>query len=330
MISRPARPGEFDAIKKYFAPLSQGLAGARGLIDDTASLYISAGSEAVVTLDTMVSGVHFLPDDPPDLVARKLLRVNLSDLASSGATPKVYFLSLSLPPSSDEAWIGSFARGLADDQQIFSVTLGGGDTTSTPGVLTLSLTAIGELPRGQAVVRSGARAGEDIFVSGTIGDAALALRLIDSIGMDEALRRVPALVARYRLPDPRVLLGPQLRGLATAAIDISDGLVADVGHICETSAIGAEIQADSVPLSTEAAGLLSEQNELRDCVFMGGDDYELLFTVRPEDGGRVAALSRRLGLPLTRIGRTIDGDKPVLVSDSGDSIELSDTGWRHF
>ncbi|MEE8302793.1 MAG: thiamine-phosphate kinase [Candidatus Tectomicrobia bacterium] len=330
MTKQPIGMGEFETICRYFAPLSDGFAGAHGLTDDTASLLIGDGNEAVITLDTMVSGVHFLSTDPPDLIARKLLRVNLSDLASAGATPRTYFLSLSLPSSIIDNWIAAFAGGLAADQVSFGVVLGGGDTTSTPGPLTLSLTAIGEAPQGQAISRAGAQAGQDIYVSGTIGDAALALALIQSGGVEHALRDAPALMARYRLPEPRVSLGTSLRGLATAAIDVSDGLVADLGHICRTSAVGAEVEAATVPLSPEARNLLSKRGDWSERVFSGGDDYELLFTARPEDAGKLSALSEMLALPLTRIGRTTEGDSPVLVSASGEIISLSGAGWRHF
>jgi thiamine-monophosphate kinase len=330
MKSQLTRTGEFETIARYFAPLSQGFAGAHGLTDDTASLLIGDGNEAVITLDTMVSGVHFLATDPPDLIARKLLRVNLSDLASAGATPRAYFLSLSLPASINESWIAAFAGGLAADQVSFDVVLGGGDTTSTPGPLTLSLTAIGEAPRGQAISRAGALPGQDIYVSGTIGDAALALALIQTEGVEKALMDAPSLMARYRLPEPRVLLGTSLRGLATAAIDVSDGLVADLSHICRTSAVGAEVEAATIPLSPEAKNLVSKRDDLSERVLAGGDDYELLFTAHPENAENLSALSERLSLPLTRIGQTTEGDGPVIVSASGEIISLADTGWRHF
>jgi thiamine-monophosphate kinase len=330
MTSQPPRSGEFEAIDRYLAPLSQGFSGARGLADDTASLIIGDGNEAVVTLDTMVSGVHFLPGDLPDMIARKLLRVNLSDLASAGATPRTYFLSMSLPSSLIDGWIAAFAGGLDADQKRFGVVLGGGDTTSTPGPLTLSLTAIGETPQGQAISRAGATPGQDIYVSGTIGDAALALTLIQSAGVDQALREAPGLVGRYRLPEPRVLLGISLRGLATAAIDVSDGLMADLGHICRISGVGAEVAAATVPLSPEARHFLSERKELSEIVYCGGDDYELLFTARPEDAATLSALSENLALPLTRIGRTVAGDRPILLSESGEEVSLTSAGWRHF
>ena len=326
----PTRGGEFETIDRYFAPLSRGLAGARGLTDDTASLSIGDGNEAVITLDTMVSGVHFMPADPPDLVARKILRVNLSDLASAGAAPRTYFLSLSLPSSIDDEWIAAFAGGLAADQAIFGIALGGGDTTSTPAALTLSITAIGEIPRGQAISRLGAKAGEDIYVSGTIGDAALALALIQAGSAEQALKDAPALVARYRLPEPRVSLGIALRDIATAAIDVSDGLIADLAHICQVSSVGAEVEAESVPLSPEARHFLAERAELSEQIFSGGDDYELLFTARPDKRKKIGALAASLGLPLTRIGRTIEGDRPVLKSASGEIVSLASAGWRHF
>jgi thiamine-monophosphate kinase len=330
MRKKPARTGEFETIEKYFAPLSQGFAGARGLNDDTASLIISNGNEAVITLDTMVSGVHFLSTDPPDLVARKLLRVNLSDLASAGATPRAYFISLSVPPSILDSWIASFANGLAADQKKFNIVLGGGDTTSTPGPITLSLTALGEAPMGRALTRSGAQVGQDIYVSGTIGDAALALALIQTGGVDQVIMNEPDLLARYRLPEPRVSLGTALRDLATSAIDVSDGLMADLAHICETSAVGAEVAAATVPLSPQARNLVSKNSDLSRCVFAGGDDYELLFTATPENAGDIAVLSEKLCLPLTWIGRTTKGDGPKLLSETGEIIDLVDAGWRHF
>ena len=258
------------------------------------------------------------------------MRVNLSDLASSGATPRTYFVSLSLPPSVNEEWIAAFAGGLAADQEEFKVTLGGGDTTSTPGPLTLSLTAIGEGPKGRGLARSGAAPGEDIYVSGTLGDAALALALIETIGVEQALQEAPGLVARYRLPEPQVTLGPALIGLATSAIDISDGLGADLAHICETSLVGAVVEEAVIPRSEQARLCLDEHPDWSNRVYSGGDDYELLFTSVPENAGKISTLAEDLGVSLTRIGRTEEGDNPVLLAESGQKMDLRKSGWRHF
>ena len=281
-------------------------------------------------MDTMISGVHFLPDDPPDLVARKLLRVNLSDLASSGATPLVYFLATSFAADTNEGWIADFARGLETDQAIFDIALGGGDTTATPGPLTLSLTAIGEVPVGEGLHRSGAEPGQDIYVTGTIGDAALALALIESEGGEAALAKAPTLVARYRLPEPRVSLGIALRGVAMAAIDISDGLLADLGHVCDASGIGATVSFSAIPLSDAASQRIANDPGLADRVIGGGDDYELLFVARPEDAARVSGIARSAHVPVTRIGRTTDEAGPVVIDSAGRPMIPVSAGWRHF
>src|SRR5690242_11974455 len=237
-------PAEFGLIARHFRPLAG--PGALDLRDDTALLTPPAGRELVLTVDAMVAGVHFLPDDPPDLVGRKLLRVNLSDLAAKGAAPIGYLMTVSAPKDTPESWFAGFAAGLAQDQVRYGVTLLGGDTTSTPGPISLSLTIIGHVAAGTAIRRSGARPGDDIWVTGTIGDGALGLqvvlgRLADGSGF---------LLDRYRLPQPRV--GLVLAGIASAGMDVSDGLVQDLGHICAAGGVGAEIQADAVPLSDAA------------------------------------------------------------------------------
>lgn len=323
-------PGEFDLISRYFAPLTRSLSGAANLTDDTASLSVSAGHEAVMTMDTMVAGVHFLPDDPPDLVARKLLRVNLSDLASSGARPVTYLLAMSLPEKTPESWVAEFARGLEQDQDIFGIALSGGDTTVTPGPVTLSLTAIGEAPAGRTIRRSTAQPGQDIYVSGTIGDAALALHLIETTGVQKALADAPALMARYRLPEPRVQLGLKVSEFATAMVDVSDGLVADLGHICEASNIGAEISMTEVPFSTDVRDMIAADETLAERAITGGDDYELLFTALPENAAALQKIAVDLDLSLHRIGQTVAGTAPVVRSATGEEIVLARAGWRHF
>ncbi len=324
--------GEFELIATHFAPLAGGEAGALGLADDAALLTPPAGRDLVLTVDAMIEGVHFLPDEPPDLVARKLLRVNLSDLAAMGAVPLGYLLTAAWPETKDEAWIAGFAAGLAEDQAIFPVHLIGGDTTRTPGPLALSLTAVGSVPTGAGLKRSTAQAGDLLFVSGTIGDSALGLKILRGEleardGQDRA-----ALVARHRLPEPRLALGRALveEGLATAAIDISDGLVADVGHIAETSALAARIEAAAVPLSAAAGRAVARDPDLRAAIFGGGEDFELAFTAPPERAGAVAALSERLALPIARIGVLAAGRGVTLVDAAGREVPLASAGWTHF
>lgn len=325
-----ARPGEFEAIARFFAPLAAGEAGALGLLDDAAVIAPAAGHEFAVTTDMLVAGVHFLADDPPESVARKMLRVNLSDLAAMGATPRAYFLALALPSAVDVAWFEAFSAGLAADQSAFGIALAGGDTTSTPGPLTLALTAIGEVPAGAAIRRSTAAPGEDVWVTGTIGDAALALLVQQGRieGVDAGDRT--ALVGRYRLPEPRTRLGPALRGLARSMIDVSDGLLADLGHICETSGVAAEIALADVPLSPAAGRLLSRDPMLAEAAVTGGDDYELLFTASQTARRDIAEAAGRLRVPVSRIGRTLVGTGVTLRDPAGRPMAAARSGWRHF
>ena len=326
----PRRLDEFDIIARHFRPLAAKCEGALGLSDDAATLRVAAGRELVVTADALVEGVHFLSGDPPDLIARKMLRVNLSDLAAKGATPTVYLMTLALGPAVDEAWISSFARGLAQDQELFGISLAGGDTTATPGPTTVSVTAMGEVAQGQALRRNGARVGDGVWVSGTIGDGALGLAAArgDSLGMDAGA--AAALAERYRLPCPRVTLGARLVGVAHAAMDVSDGLVGDLRHICEASGLGAEIEAARVPLSAAARVALSRAPErLRD-ILTGGDDYEILFTAPALRDGALAALSGETGTALTRIGTMVAGSGVTVRDAAGNAVETGQGGYRHF
>jgi thiamine-monophosphate kinase len=333
-LGMPMMPkrNEFELIAHYFAPLAEGAPGAQGLLNDAAVFDSSAGDSLVVTLDAMVEGVHFLPEDPPELIGRKLLRVNLSDLAAMGALPRGYLLAAAFPKDIDEAWIGAFTAGLAEDQEAFGVMLYGGDTVSTPGPLTLSLTAFGEVPKGQALSRATARAGDDVYVSGTIGDGALGLDALR--GGLSALSEVEraALAVRYRLPEPRLALGRRLAesGLATAAIDVSDGLMADLGHIAAVSRVAAEIVAETVPLSQAGRAALASDPALLSALLTGGDDYELLFTAQPERAGDLAELARQLDLPLTRIGHVTGGSGVRALDAAGQDMGLSGVGWSHF
>ncbi|MFQ5954906.1 MAG: thiamine-phosphate kinase [Kiloniellales bacterium] len=321
---------EFGIIADIFAPLAANSPGAFGLTDDAAAVALDAGQELIVTKDVLVAGVHFLAEDNAADVARKLLRVNLSDLAAMGAAPVGYLLAAALPREIDEGWLTSFADGLREDQDEYGVGLLGGDTVSTDGPLTLSLTALGELPAGAALRRAGATAGDAVYVSGTLGDGALGLRLVrGELGHLDAEHQA-FLAERYHLPEPRLELGQRLRGLAHAAIDISDGLAADLAHICQVSGCGAEVEATRVPLSEPARAAVASAPELFKEALTGGDDYELLFTVAPEAEGAVAALADEIALPLTRIGR-ITGSGGLRILDAGGApLDLGEAGYRHF
>ncbi len=327
--------GEFELIARYFAPLAEAAPGAQGLRND-AALFDPTGPTGnhslVLTVDAMVAGVHFLPEDPPETIGRKLLRVNLSDLAAMGARPRGYLLATAFPKDIDEAWIAAFAAGLAEDQAIFGVALYGGDTVSTPGPLTLSLTAFGEAPRDRALSRATAGAGDLIYVSGTIGDGMLGLEVLRG-GLSELSDGQRAYLAtRYRLPEPRVELGLRLAedGLASAALDVSDGLAADLSHITEESGLAAEIEAAAVPLSPAARALIELAPERLPDLLGGGDDYELLFTVAAGRAEEVAALAATLDLPLTAIGRMAAGQGLRVRDSEGCDVPLKGAGWRHF
>lgn len=327
---KPPRAGEFELIARYFAPLAAAAPEALGLLDDAAVMTPRSGHELVVTTDALVAGVHFLPNDPPDLIARKALRVNLSDLAAKGALPRWYLLDAVFPIDLKEDWIAAFARGLRQDQDEFGIHLIGGDTASTPGPLTLAITAMGEVPAGKMLRRSTARAGDDIYVSGTVGDAALGLLACQGKLSHLSESDRASLIARYRLPLPRVMLGPKLVGLATASLDVSDGVVADLGHICETSHLAATIEEASVPLSGAARTAIAHAPDLIDRILAGGDDYEILFTAPPQARPKLADLAGNLGLSLTRIGRMAAGEGVQIRAENGHLRRLAAGGWSHF
>ena len=319
--------GEFGRIARFFAPLASGAPGALGLTDDAALVDCPPGERLVVTVDAMVEGVHFLADDPPELVARKLVRVNLSDLAAMAARPVGYFLTTALPKFRGDDWLAGFAAGLAQDQAEFGITLLGGDSVSTPGPVSLTLTALGRVPAGAEVRRGGARPGDLVFVSGTVGDGALGLEAAQG-KLDGLLEPadVAYLADRYRLPRPRVGLGPRLSGLASAMMDVSDGLVGDLGHICEVSGVAGVIEVGRVPLSS-AAALLPNRLET---ILTGGDDYELLFTAPPERQDAVMAAADAAGVAVTAIGRIEAGQGVRALDMAGHEIALAGVGWRHF
>ena len=309
--------GEFGLIARHFRPLAG--PGALGLTDDAAVFAPPPGRELVVAADAIVAGIHFLPDDPATLVGRKLLRVNLSDLAAMGAEPLGYLMTVSAPVGTPDAWFAGFAAGLHTDQASFGITLLGGDTTSTPGPISLSLTVLGHLAPGTALRRNGARPGDGIWVTGTIGDGALGLRALRGELPDPD----GTLAHRYRLPQPR--LGIRLHGIATACMDVSDGLVQDLGHLCRAAGIGACLEAGAVPLSRAARA--AGPAWVRTCL-TGGDDYELLLAVPP---GRDAALrDAAAALPVTRIGTFVEAPGMTVLGLDGSPLDIGAGGWSHF
>lgn len=319
--------GEFGLIADLLAPLAA--EGAFSLTDDAALLpELPAGQGWVMTKDAMVAGIHFLPDDPPDLIARKLLRVNLSDLAAMGAVPCGYLLACAWSPGTTKGWIEGFVAGLAADQAEFDIGLYGGDTVSTPGPLTLSLTAFGTAPRQSLLRRNGARAGDDVMVSGTLGDAALGLRVLQGT-LDAAPEHAASLAQRYRLPQPRSTLGPALVGLASAAQDVSDGLLADLGHIAHHSGVGMEVHLELLPLSVAARESLVERPDLAQLPLNGGDDYELVFTAPTAARERITETAAATGTPVTRVGRVVEGSG-VSPFAAGRPLPVKGQGWQHF
>lgn len=320
-----ADEGEFGFIRHHLRPLAANHPGALELTDDAALLEPTAGAQLVLAKDALVEGVHFLPHDKADHIAQKALRVNLSDMAAMGATPRGYLLALMRPKRLPPEWLGRFSHGLALDQASFGVTLLGGDTVVTPGPLTLSLTMMGEVPRGQALRRSGARLGDDIYVSGTLGSAALGLAVLQG-RLSTSMSASDFLIRRYRLPEPRIGLGEALRGVAHAAIDISDGLLADLGHVLGVSGTGAEIHTDRIPISQAAA----PHRGALEAALTGGDDYELLFTAHPEQRPAIQAIGQQLSLSLTVIGQITDGGDLDILDAKGRPFAVEGTGWRHF
>ncbi|HET9902985.1 MAG TPA: thiamine-phosphate kinase [Xanthobacteraceae bacterium] len=320
-------------IARHFAPIARH-PGALGLVDDCAFYAPPAGEELVLKTDAIVGTVHFFPEDPADRVAKKALRVNLSDLAAKGATPAGFLLSLALPRGIEERWLAGFAQGLKEDSAAYQCPLFGGDTVRSPGPVMISVTVFGTVPAGGMIRRDGARVGDVVMVTGTIGDAVLGLRVRrwdvpESVALAEA--DAEELVDRYLLPRPRLALRTTLRTHAHAAMDVSDGLVGDLAKLCRASGLSAEIAVDRVPLSQPARAFAAQDHAVLEAMLTGGDDYEILFTVPPE---RVAALQEEAaaaGVPVAAIGRTTEGAAPPkFVGTDGKPLQFTQTAFSHF
>ncbi len=324
--------GEDSLIARYFKPIATD-PGAFGLVDDAAILK-ALGEDIVVTTDAIVEGVHYLASDPPDTIARKALRTNLSDLAAKGATPAGFVLTLALR-TADENWLGPFARGLGEDAKSFACPLLGGDTVSTPGPVTISITAFGRLPEGKMVRRSGARPGDQIMVTGTIGDAMLGLDVLKNGPIAKALAGDPKgsemLIARYRVPQPRNALAIAVRDHATAAMDVSDGLAGDLAKLCAASSVTAVIDTPSIPVSATAAGLLARGAVGMEALITGGDDYEILCTVAEAGADAFAEAARQAGVTVTAIGTIMAGEGlPRFLDGAGRELALTRLSHSHF
>ena len=318
-------PVEFALIARHFLPLAG--PGALGLGDDAALFDPPSGKQLVLAADAIVEGVHFLPDDPPETIGRKLLRVNLSDLAAMGAEPLGYLMTTAFGPRMDETWIGRFVAGLADDQREFGIFVLGGDTVATPGPASFSLTIIGSVEPGRAIRRAGAKPGDAIFVSGTIGDGALGLKALRG----EIADATGFLADRYRLPRPRVALGRAVAGLVSAGMDVSDGLAQDLGHLCRAGGCGAEIMVGDVPRSPAARAALAVDPSLIATILSGGDDYELLLAVPDSQRPALHTAAATAGVALTRIGRFVAGPPDIILRGAdGAPITLARQGWSHF
>lgn len=328
---------EDELIATLFAPLAG--PGGFGLKDDAAVLRPEPGEEVVTTVDALVAGVHFFPDDPPEAIAAKALGVNLSDLAAKAATPAGFLLALALPEGWTEPWLRDFASGLGATAAHYGCPLLGGDTVRTPGPLTLSVTAFGTVPTGRMLPRTGLKPGDWIYVSGTIGDAALGLSLrLDTMpglqarlleGLDAEARH--HLADRYLRPQPRLALIPALRAHASAGMDVSDGLVGDLRKMLSASGVGGAVHLGAVPLSKAVRDAAALDQRAWTTAMTGGDDYEVLIGVRADAAATFQAAAARAGIAVTQIGKVRDMSEGVTFHDeSGQPMTLAQGSFQHF
>jgi thiamine-monophosphate kinase len=330
----PLRPSEDDLIARYFAPLAapEGL----GLRDDAALLAPAPGTDLVLTKDALVAGMHFFADDPPGAIARKAMRVNLSDLAAKGATPLGFLLALALPGDWTAEWLAAFAAGLGEDVATYGCPLFGGDTVRTLGPLMVSITMLGAVPNGRFVRRTGVGPDDLLYVSGTIGDAALGLKLrLAAESGNEAPWRPAAhnsefLCDRYLLPQPRGELVAALSLWASAGMDVSDGLIGDLSKMLRVSGATARIDLSRLPLSPAAREAIAAAPALLETVATGGDDYEILAAVAPLNAARFEAAAARAGVPVTRIGEAAAGDAAAEFTLNGAPLHFASGSFSHF
>jgi thiamine-monophosphate kinase len=331
-MSSSTESAEDRLIARYFRPLATA-PGAFDLVDDAAALTPPPGCDLVLTTDGVIAGVHFFPDDPPESIGRKALRMNLSDLAAKGAKPIGFLLSVALPAGTDEAWIAAFAAGLGEDAARYGCPLFGGDTDQTPGLASASIAAFGAVPHGRMVRRSTAKAGDCVIVTGTIGDAALGVKLRRDRKLAKSWRLTDAMVAllerRYLLPEPRNALAEAVLHHAAAAMDVSDGLAGDLAKLCRASSVAAEIDVSRVPLSDAARTAVGAAPALIETVLSGGDDYEIVLTLAPDNLPAFRAAAEAAGVPVTEIGRVQAGEGARFMRD-GKALEFARASYSHF
>lgn len=319
-------------IARHFRPLAKN-PGAFGLTDDAAVIAPPAGCDVVLTTDGVIAGVHVFADDAPGDVARKALRMNLSDLAAKGATPLGFLLSLALPAGVDEAWIAAFAAGLGQDAERYGCPLLGGDTDHTPGPLAVSIAAFGAVPHGTMVRRATAKAGDVVVVSGTIGDAALGVKLRRDEGLAKRWRLSDAMAdhlkQRYLLPQPRNALANAVLQNASAAIDVSDGLAGDLAKLVRASGVAAAIDVARVPLSDAVRAAVAADPAMLETALSGGDDYEIVATLPAEKLAAFNAAAQAAGVAVSEIGRIAAGEGARFVRD-GRALTFAQPSYSHF
>lgn len=332
--------GEEPIIQEFLAPLAAGYAGAFGLSDDCAAISPTPGHDLVVKTDPVAAGVHFLPDDPPADIGWKALAVNVSDLAAKAAIPRAYLMALSFPEPPTRGWMRSFAAGLAEAQAAFGMHLIGGDTDQRPGPVTISISVFGEVPTGRMVRRGTAQPGDRLYVSGSLGMAAIGLALLRDASLAKAWKleesTADVAIRRFRRPEPRIVLRSALLEHARAAMDLSDGLAKDLGRMCRASGCGAEVQLGRVPREGAAAAAVAVDPARWHDVIASGDDYEVLAAVPPERAAgferevQAATSALREPFPVTCIGEMTAGRSVDIRQPDGSPFVLSRTGWDHF
>mgnify|MGYP005649124265 CR=1 FL=1 len=318
--------GEFDVIKKYLRPLADNDL-ALNLEDDVALLPKSLDGEIICSSDVIASDVHFFKNDSPALIAKKLLRVNISDIAAKSVRPNAYMLNLSLPSFVDEAWIADFCKGLAEDQELYDISLLGGDIVATKNDLVLGATIFGEADSGAFVKRSGANIGDIIFVTGAIGDAYLGLKILLGEFTSEIADK--SFINRYHLPRPRVALADRLKDFASSASDVSDGLLADLQNILVASKKAASVDLDKVPISAMAEIHVAENPALFNEMIVAGDDYEIIFTADPRFSDEIILLAEKLNLPISAIGTISEGEGLSFSGKKSESFDVTKFGFEH-